>query len=426
MLFGRAIDGLDEFMQRLGHLTALLIAADESTSSHRTERRFQELLTAAVSASEEDVDLARYLLAKNLAHKCDMDSPRTEDVHRKYDSFCVTLGSPPYLRSSSGHGDFVVDWQDKCFASPEVLSKTGAISTTVRSGSKTPISHILDWANLLGLINSSANLSAEGRAALWLHRRYGQRENPYILSYEKIVYAYLVFKSDFDVLTRLIAGVARKAAVDKKSGTDLYLEILGEIYEDSSLDNLPGRERQNLTHMWRDVYKGTSRNNGSASTAWHRVSSRLEILVDLGLLTKRKGENEFKHEYKYFISPRGESVSRTFEGASDPDAWIAEQLVFATFGIDKYVDLSVDEVVKDVTITVDSLGVSIGLVPIDPLCLSIAALRCAAGSPTTFGTVRSAIENAAVERPEIFRLARGSYGPRAEYVSINRRGLVGS
>lgn len=424
-LQGAALAGLDEFMLRLGHLTVVAETAMEYGGYlHRVEKKAASKLTELTTVEADDSDLIFYLRQKRLCRiDGKPDDPATGEL--RYPSINLSTGNPPTLNELDG-APLQVWWQDRCLSEPGVASRVGAVTASARSGSKTGLSHVIDWATSLSLLSPSGEPTAEANLVNWLCRVLQKKENPYILGAERLVYAYLFFRSDIDIISRYCTKlIGLDQPFDKSAAVDAFIEVVGAISDEAATSGtLTARSQFALLQIWRDLAKGTRTGSkgGSRSTAWHRCSSRLETLVDLGLLDKTDESGGRKFEYRYSANERLAMCVRSFAAAEDLDDWIDRFLVEALTEIpaDGSLPLRIEECL---TSAVESVGTSLGLLPIDTMALSIAASSMYAGRPVSVGQARAAIEGAARSHPGAVRLARGNSGDRAEFASINLRKL---
>jgi hypothetical protein len=424
-LQGIALAGLDEFMLRLGHLTVLAEASQEYGGYiHRVEKNVAARLTAPVTVDADNQSLIFYLRNKRL---CRIDGrpeePAAGDL--RYPLINVVTQPFPKLETEDEDG-LKVWWQDHCLSDPGIASRVGAITASARSGSKTGLSHIIDWAVSLGLISSNGESSAEANLINWLCRVLQKKENPYVIGVEKIVYAYLFFRGDIDIISRYCARLLTLGQpFDKSDAVDAFMEVVSEISDEATNSGaLTARAQFSLLQIWRDLSKGTRTGSrgGSRSTAWHRCSSRLETLTDLGLLEKKRENGAQTFEYKYDVTERLSHCVRTFDQVDNVNEWIDRFLVETVTGmsISTPPQIRVEDFLPP---AVESVGASIGLVPIDTMALSIAATAAYSGNPISLQQARFCIESASRTHSDVVRLARGTAGDRAEFASVNLRKL---
>jgi len=156
---GKLLLGLDEFMLRFGHVKVLVNTASEMRGSwHRLNKRVSAQLTEPVPIPCEMMrPVAEYLAAKKLC-RVGRDGEPPKSGHR-YPELYVDLSEPDKLCLArvdpSDRDPPMVWWQDRCLADPAVVSKVGGIGVSARSGSKTGLSHVSDWAQLLGMIEAA-------------------------------------------------------------------------------------------------------------------------------------------------------------------------------------------------------------------------------------------------------------------------------
>ncbi|HEY2466920.1 MAG TPA: hypothetical protein VGI45_03625 [Terracidiphilus sp.] len=288
------MQGLDEFMLRVGHLKVLCnIAIESSTSRFRLERETASYLTEFVEVSQEDaLVVAEYLNKKRL---CPTEENKNETGEYRYPDLRITRDSEDKLIVQDILGNPVrIWWQDFCFSAHNVISKVGTVTTTSRAGGKTGLSHIFDWAELCGLISKTGQLSVAARLLPKLsNQTSGLRwvKNPYVLGNEKVLLAFALLQEDFDVFSRLIVMLHQvQFPLKKRQAMELFAGVVESlVIESEAARYLSSRQGYQINELSRDLGHAAKRSKtsiASHSTTWHRVSSRLETYVDLGLLTK--------------------------------------------------------------------------------------------------------------------------------------------
>ncbi|MBV9008849.1 MAG: hypothetical protein JO354_06755 [Verrucomicrobia bacterium] len=423
-LEGRVLAGLDEFMLRLGHLTVLCEAASRVRSSwKRITNEAADTLTKPVSVEPSSAEaVAQYLFRKKLCPVVNVTSPKQAQDFR-YPTLTVE-GPGKNLRSTDGKTP-AVWWQDFCLAAPEVRSRVGTVSSTGKSGSKTALSHVCDWAALLDLITPSAELSHAARLLIRLDVSAGSSgsANPYIHGCDRIVFAVSALRGDFDLFARFAPKLIKAGQpIRKSTGRELFAETIEQIaIEAERARHLSSSRQYKLFQQLRELEKTAARSRketGETSTAWHRAASRLETYVDLGLLEKaRRGEEE-KYEYVYYSTSRLEDAVDSVAAASSAEGWVEEHLIRVLFGKQCRSELHDAEITSMIRSVSNALELPTRVFPIDVVAQGLAWLKAKEGAPISLGTSRTAVEEFAKRNPDQARLSRGSFGDRAEFVSI--------
>lgn len=422
---GKAIAGLDEFMLRLGHLSMICrIATADGGSAYRFERAIASKFSELVLVPNDLVPaFARYLRAKGLSPIEDKKKSDKETVYRYPDLRVIDPGGPNETVVSD-HGELRGQWQDVNLAHPDVPSKVGAISFGGKKGSKTALSHILDWGNFLGLFNPAGALTNFGQLIGKYDELTGTpNANPYILGAEKLILGFLIVREDFDVFATMIGLLANEREVlRKQDAMRLYTKavtILSDQAEKSR--DLSQRRRQELFSLWREVKPKRSDDDQVTSTSWHRISARLENFVDLGLLRKEASE---QYEYKYRRADKLDRAQTALENSTSAgeflDRHLVDVLIGATASDDK---ISGDNLESHLTKLLSVLSRPMSPLPLDVVASGVAALSLHEQAPVTFGAARRSLEGYAVERPHRARLSAGSTR-KAEYISIDARSLT--
>lgn len=429
-LEGRALPGLDEFMLRLGHLTVLCQASVEAGgAAHRFTRDAAERLTRLVPVPEDSVAaVARYLRAKKLCPEtAERASSDFDEKKYRYPDIVLTKRDEEDVIESWPVGAPVkIFWQDLCLSADGVQSRVGSITVHGRHGSKTGISHIIDWATMLDLTNASGVPFAHGQlVAQFNSPAHHRSENPYLLGNEKLVFADLIIRSDFDVFAALVSSLAlRKDPLRKKEATQEYIKAVQSIADSAeSARNLSQRQRQNLFSLWRDLRRRGQSDTLITSTAWHRAASRFEAYVDLGLLRKGINGEQERYEYKYYVTDALHGIRETLNAARDAEHWLNDFLVDSILGrICSRDTIPPGELLEILPAIMAPLVRPTSPLPIDTLALGVVWLLADMARPVTLGAARRSIEELATKRPEVARLSTGST-TRAEYISIRPGGM---
>ena len=436
-LAGAALSGLDEFTVRLGHLKVIAaVAIDWGGSWNRVEKAVARELTKPVRVPSEHLhEVARYLSEK---HLCLGISPSEEpkDSRRqfRYPDLVVTKVGEKYEVSPLTSGDEIaVWWQDYHLADPSLPSHLGAVTTSAKASSKTGLSHVMDWATSLGILSTTGEPTMIGRLVAKLAGDAMSSEwtsNPYRLDADRLVFAHLVFEADFDITSRFLMSLSRATwPIRKREAAAFYAESVNKVIDEAdAADYLTNRQRFALVGHYKELDRAArSRrvNPGETSTAWHRTVSRLEAMVDLGILTKTDAENSFKYAYAYYPTKVLGRIVDSLNTGDNAQDWIEERLAEClreapTLEGKIPLELLREPLMKLLTIVRSPSRVY----PIDVLSTGLAALLENTDLPVSFRSSRNSLESLAREHPEIARLARGTTGDRSEYVSIDERRLL--
>src|SRR5207247_7989135 len=141
---------------------------------HRVGKVAGQVLTSdSVVPPDEIQDLTEYLYRKKLCvirsaapGAADGDSGAGTEEDVRYPGLIIEKINGSEFRLTDGRAPLraaTVWWQDRCLASPEVTSKVGAVTVSAKSGSKTGLSHVIDWAEAAGLISSTAQATPEAQ-----------------------------------------------------------------------------------------------------------------------------------------------------------------------------------------------------------------------------------------------------------------------
>ena len=434
---GRVALGLDEFMLRLGHLNILAqLASSISGRPRRLERDFAELLTRPVAVGEDANErIANYLGEKRLCadsrKATDSEKRRTEYRYPRLEVSSSILDGDERLQVKSVTGEPIeVWWQDYCLSSAEIESAVGAVTTGARMGSSTGVSHILDWGVILGILNRdfSGSLEAAILAGLGRGIESSDTANPFILSPEaKMVLSYLLFRADMDVFSRLVPRILEaRQPIRKADGAKLFGAAVEALARDAENDPNALQRAQSIVFEQFKELKSAQRRKadeplGSSSTAWHRASSRFESYVDLGFLTKRKGNETHRFEYVYYTTDLLHAICVSIDRHHSGIEWLEGAFIdfFGTPEVPATDRIDRDQLRKLLIPIAKLLGRPIQLFPIEALALGIAVLAPSIGVKVSIGSARLSLEELAREYPECARLSRGTVVTRPEFVSLD-------
>jgi hypothetical protein len=306
----------------------------------------------------------------------------------------------------------------------------GSVTASGKSGSKTGLSHVFDWAESIGLLSTSgqptpmarilAKLSGKTRGLEWL-------ENPYVPRLDKILLGFILITSDLDVFSRFIVRLAKGSfPLKKRSAARLFAATVTDLVEEADQASYLGpRPRFHIGDLIRDLKKSARRNDaelGDTSISWHRAASRLETYVDLGFLVKEDGSASHKYEYVYYQTPLLAAVARSIEESTEPEDWIEDRLVEAILGhatIDQ--SLGVDRLEALLPPILQAMRVASTALPIDAVAIGVVQLAAEGGVFLSLRAGRRTVEDFAKKQPDVARLARGSSGQRAEFITIDPR-----
>jgi len=423
---GRVAQGLDEFMLRLGHLVVVAeVCRGVTRRATRLEKEVGLALTRNIAVDFDELpQIAAYLATKGFCPNGEEQTLSTRKQFRYPTLRLAQLQNGLTLQVEAGHKAEV--WtQDYYLSSPNIPSRVGAVTVDARSKSSTGLSHVIDWALILGLLRKNMEPSNE---LLLLGGATGNRgDNPYMLSEpSRLILANAFFRADLDILLRLaLALIDRDGPIKKRDGAEIYASTVEQLCKEAADQRyLSDGKKFKVFTMLKEL-RNAVRNRkgaslGSSSTAWHRAASRLESLVDLGLLTKIRGGSDYRYEYVYFPTEQLRLLRESIAGTESARDWLENKLVhiFLPNAEDANID-SDDQVVHYLTPVLQDLVRPIQLFPIDALCLGMCCQVASQGRRVSLRSCRKAIEEFAIRRPAAARLSRGPLGDRAEFVSLN-------
>jgi len=434
---GHVLSNLDEFKLRLGHLSLVCeIAKFQGGTAFRLERDLIERLTRPVDIEESDTTtIGRYLEAKKLCAEDGKELPGKkkkfrypEITYRKTDG-----GGYRVFRSQESPSLPTIWFQDFCLAQPGVRSRTGAITAGGKSGSKTGISHVIDWATELELINKSGSPSPIASIIADEVRNQADSggSNPYILGPEKLALGYVYVRSDFDVFAQLIRNLAKESGTILKSDArTIFVNVVEQLTQKAENDpNLTNRRSRPIYTLWRDVEKAGKRARKApdqTSIAWHRASSRFETLTDLGFLSKTQDNNDYTYEYKYRVEERTLRGAAALEKFGQSSEWIDTYLFESLLDERSSEPLSEGRLLRHLPKVLTSLQGPTAPVPIVALAVGLGIEFTRHGEAFAFGEIKESLRDLARTRPEIAKLSRGTTLESEGLISFNVTHLEGA
>lgn len=423
---GRAAPGLDEFMLRLGHLVVLgEVCRSVSRRATRLEREVGAALTKPMSVAEANLpQLADYLATKGFCVNGNAEAPLPRRVFRYPKLRLMQTGDISRLETSDG-GTIEVWLQDYYLSEPQVLSRVGAVTVDAKSKSSTGLSHVMDWALILGLLRKTMDPSTE---LLLLSGTTGHRgSNPYVLSdSSRLILGYSLFRADLDVLVRFAGGLIEHGGpVKKRDGALIYASAVEKLCGDAAKQrHLSDGKKFKLFALLKELRNAVRLKKGAAlgssSTAWHRAASRLESLVDLGFLTKVHDRSDHRYEYVYYPTEQLSRLQESLSNAESGRDWLETRLVDVFLPNAASTSIASDEqLLALLAPVVCDLGRPIQLFPLEALSLGLSCHIAAKGGRISLLEARKALEAFAIRKPAAARLSRGPLGNRAEFISLN-------
>lgn len=430
-LSGRAIHGLDEFMLRTAHLKVVSnVAAEVGGARHRVEREASDVFTSFSQVQPSQLaQLAEYLEYKHLC-EVEAEGSTNEKPRYRYPELIVGRTSAGHFVRSRTGGPVEVWWQDLCLSDPRSRSMVGSVTASGKSGSKTGLSHVFDWAESAGLLSTSGHPTPIGRLLAKLDgktRGLEWLQNPYVLGFDKILLAFVLITADLDVFSRFIVRIAEGPfPLKKRSAARLFAATVTDLVEEADQASYLGsRPRFHIGDLIRDLRKSARRNDsdlGDTSISWHRAASRLETYVDLGFLAKEDASASHKYEYVYYETPLLATVANSINESTDPEDWIEDRLIETVLGhatIDQ--PLGLDRLEGMLPPIVRAMRIASTALPIEAVAVGVVQLAAEQGVFLSLRAGRKTVEDLAKQHPDIARLARGSSGQRAEYITIDPR-----
>jgi hypothetical protein len=336
----------------------------------------------------------------------------------KYPSLSVLVDGGNYLLTST-EPTVEIEWQDVMLALPRVGSRVGAISISAKSGSKTGLSHITDWAQLFDLLDNNGRVTPLGKL-LVMAWQLGEDPNPYAQNPAILVIGYVLFLKDGDLLAELLPILSKlPRPFGKSMCRRAYVDALQAVC--AGLENSRSASSSmsfQVFQQLRDLERAASRADTPVhehSTAWHRAASRVESLVDIGILEKASEAETYQYSYRPTLGLERSIAS--LREATDLHAWVEDYLVEIVFGPSNSQAPEPEELAQDVTEIAKGLALATTLLPIDCLLLGITCRRARAGKYCSLSQLRAAIQALPTALPQMASLAQGRHGSRAEYLS---------
>ncbi len=434
-LEGRIALGLDEFMLRLGHLKVLTSILKRTYGNRaRISRHLAEGLTQQVLVPEDELqDFGEYLAKKKLGVVVDENGKETPPHSKaRYSHLRVSLDAKGGVAAvSQGQGPLKAWFQDVAIASRHTRSKVGAVTADTREiSNKSGVSHLVDWALIAGIANRRLGLTAVGRALDIVCDRVASQPtgfvgaNPYVIGPERIALAWMLFMADGDVLARLLIRLAALESLGKAEAMELIVEVYNDLRDQANRGD--ASVTVNSARAVRDFQKdlglssSIARRGKLTSTVWHRISSRLESLTDLGLLEKTDSAGTSR-QFDYYYRPTDSlrKAAASLRDASSPTAWVNTQLAEALTSVGQGAAERASRDVGRELLMALKLSQGPTGVHIDSFTIVAASLASMNGASLAFAEARERLTGAALKHPEVIRLSRGYTGSGAEFASIS-------
>lgn len=434
-LEGRIATGLDEFMLRLGHLKVLLdLLATGSGNRQRLARRLAEELTQLVAVPPAQMqDVGRYLANKELSHVTSWEgtskSPRPKARYKHLRVHLSVDGGIERIVDDRSSSPARIWFQDLAIADSRTRSKVGAVTTDREQiTNKSGVSHLIDWAVILGVATKRLGLTTVGRTLKSLRDKvesdeaHGGTRNPYVIGAERVVFLWLLAQVDGDVLIRLLPVLAGSDEIVKSEAMEMMLSLAAAIQDDlnknrNGMSNTGLRVLRSLKEDLGTLMPSRARRSKPSSTVWHRISSRLEALTDVGLLEKTDKQG-VPHHFEYYYRPTAalRVACDSLRDAVSIQDWAANHIVDFTatsLGVELTNDGCEPELFDAALLTTGQTGIHI-----DSFAIAAGTLALARGKRLTIARARQALEDLATRHPEIARLSRGYVGSGAEFASV--------
>ena len=251
--------------------------------------------------------------------------------------------------------------------------------------------------------------------------------NPYVLGSDRILLGTVLLALDVDIFSRLTVALRTAAWPLKKRGaTSLFADTMARLVDEADRSpHLSPRQKFHLTAQLRELERATRKKRGrtaEGSTTWHRTASRLETYVDLGILTKGGEDPRERFEYAYHPTPILSGLAESLQSESDPVEWLEVHLVACLLGRQtRQEPLGLDEMREPLMRLVTTIRSPTTSYPIHALATGLATLLADTERPISLRCGRASLEELARSHPELARLARGTSGQRAEYVTLDVR-----
>jgi hypothetical protein len=423
--------GLDEFMLRLGHVTVVCeAAASHSGSSGTLQRNVVRRLTKPVRLQAgEERTLAAYFAKKKLCPPANENARGSGEFRYPDLRYTVDGSGPVTLFVLNAPNKFPEVWlQDYLMAQPNVVSRVGGVTVEGKGDSKTGISHVLDWCEILGILSRSARITPIGQIIAGIRDPTGEQvpfNNPYVLGSERLPLAYAYVAGDYEIFSRLLVRLAHEGAkLTRSEAMKLYADSVtdaaGSISRNRNATTRAKRETYDLLKDLQNAAKSSRKQIYETSTCWHRASSRFETLVDLGFLDKGDGKEKEKYEYVYSSTSRTIQASATIAKSATPENWMDDHLVHSLADTTMTgVRPTTADLQRLLPLIVKVLRRPTAPLPVTAVVLAAATYLFADGKPCALGVVRERMMQLFSENPHLARLSGGSRGPNEQFVSIN-------
>jgi hypothetical protein len=292
---------LDNFMIRLGQLKAVLAVSDTSQQGkERVTGRYASLIAKSLEVNfDKNLHLRRYVETKGIA-----------DAERK-------------RMLSSGR----LEIQDIYLSDPALPSNLGRVPREVAH-------EIVMWAtwmhilkpNLFSLLPFGQMLATVASTSVQSFKQLNPKCNPFLIREERPIFLYQMLTLDGDLIKRMLIHLLTDLApeFDRMEAVEPFRKALIDLLErlqkqDPYLRYVETRRRlRQLIETLRHEEELRHTKGKRALTGMQLLSSRLENLVDMGLLENSSADqNDLKLEYRYKVTLKTKAFLETLRAESD-------------------------------------------------------------------------------------------------------------
>jgi len=295
------LNPLNNFMIRYGYLKLLSVMLDDKDDYDYVKQKIKKNFFWTIPVDlTENKHITKYILNKKLYGKGKKRKFRYHDL--TFDRTTNTFQA----EDNNSIKKYPIYFLDICLSDPELNSRLGAIG-------EENIVEIVNWAVWTKVIQERwHNRALRGKIILELMNEnernilknkkenveYYWKNNPFKLKNEKYFLLKMLLEDDFLLIVKLIPKLEEMTTFNRMDAAIAYKNVLEEILAElNKLDSFNDyyEERKIIKNILTQINREKEDKSKRQLTAMQRVSSRLENLVDLGLLDNR---TKFTYEYK--------------------------------------------------------------------------------------------------------------------------------
>ena len=287
----RVLGYLTVFQSRLGLLNLVLMHTEPGrTGEAILRRRIERTLRAQVSVGLPEFGgtrFQRYFAEKRLIGS----SPNSSGRYRGWSTLRTEQGLVPQYQNSDVD-EFPMALVDYWLSDPRCPSSVGVPTAE-------NLRESIDFSLAVDVLSRTRWSPSGLGASILALRQVKADDNPFVLGLERCSLLRALLMSDGEVLVPLLEAANQyPESFSRDEIATQFPEILREVFEASRRLYPRGEWISDFKRLLGAVERSAqaSESSGGPGVLEHRVSPRLEWLVDLGFLAKPSEKNSFRYE----------------------------------------------------------------------------------------------------------------------------------